>query len=350
MDLKTNLAELHNRVDNLKDNITTEEATKTAFIMPFIQILGYDIFNPIEVVPEFTADLGTKKGEKVDYAILKDGHPIIIIECKHWKENLNSHSSQLHRYFNVTKSRFAILTNGIKYEFYTDLEKANIMDSKPFMEINLNELKEANIKQLVKFQKSNFNQDDILNSANSLKYIKAIRKEFEKELENPTDEFTKLLAKRSFNGVINAKRLESFKEYLSSAIKSSISDMINNRLQSALNKEDEVQKNENESIEPKEVSKINTTDEEIEAYQIVKAILREKISSNKIVHRDTQSYFGILFDNNNRKPICRIYLDSSQKRIGLFDENKNETKHNIESVDDIYQYKNELIDIASYYN
>ena len=153
MDLKTKLAELHNRVDNLKDNITTEEATKTAFIMPFIQILGYDIFNPIEVVPEFTADLGTKKGEKVDYAILKDGHPIIIIECKHWKENLNSHSSQLHRYFNVTKSRFAILTNGIKYEFYTDLEKSNIMDSKPFMEINLDELKEANIKQLVKFQK-----------------------------------------------------------------------------------------------------------------------------------------------------------------------------------------------------
>ena len=203
---------------------------------------------------------------------------------------------------------------------------------------------------MLSFKKANFNQDDILNSANSLKYIKAIRNEFEKELENPSDEFTKLLAKRSFEGVINAKRLESFKEYLSSAIKSSISDMINNRLQSALNKEDEVQKNEIEITDSKEVSKIITTEEEIEAYQIVKAILREKIPSNKIVHRDTQSYFGILFDNNNRKPICRMYLDSSQKRIGVFDENKNETKHDIESVDDIYQYKNQLIEVASFYN
>ena len=121
MELKTKLEQLHQRVDNLKEQIQTEEATKNAFIMPFIQILGYDIFNPIEVIPEFVCDIGTKKGEKVDYMIMKDGEPILVIECKHWKENADAHNSQLHRYYHVSKARFGILTNGIIYNFYTDL-------------------------------------------------------------------------------------------------------------------------------------------------------------------------------------------------------------------------------------
>ncbi|MCT4665655.1 MAG: type I restriction enzyme HsdR N-terminal domain-containing protein [Flavobacteriales bacterium] len=344
MELKQKLNNLHERVDNLKAQITTEEATKNAFVMPFLQILGYDIFNPIEVVPEFTADLGTKKGEKVDYAIMKDGQPIIIIECKHWKEKLDSHASQLHRYFNVTKSRFAILTNGVKYEFYTDLEKSNIMDSKPFLEINLDKLKDNNVKQLIKFQKENYNQNDILNSASSLKYIKALRVEFEKELESPSDELTKILVKRFFDGKLNSNRLENFKEYLASAIKSSINDTINNRLHKALSTQAE--KEEEISIED---SKINTTEEELEGFQIVKAILRQKISSNQIAHRDTQSYFGILFEDNNRKPICRLYVEGERKRIGLFDEDKKEIKHDIDSIEDIYKFSELLLATTEMY-
>ena len=145
MELKTKLEQLHQRVDNLKEQIQTEEATKNAFIMPFIQILGYDIFNPIEVIPEFVCDIGTKKGEKVDYMIMKDGEPILVIECKHWKENADAHNSQLHRYYHVSKARFGILTNGIIYNFYTDLEKPNIMDEKPFLTINLDDLKDRSI-------------------------------------------------------------------------------------------------------------------------------------------------------------------------------------------------------------
>jgi protein of hypothetical function DUF450 len=124
MELKTKLEQLHQRVDNLKEQIQTEEATKNAFIMPFIQILGYDIFNPIEVIPEFVCDIGTKKGEKVDYMIMKDGEPILVIECKHWRENADAHNSQLHRYYHVSKARFGILTNGIIYNFYTEFGKA----------------------------------------------------------------------------------------------------------------------------------------------------------------------------------------------------------------------------------
>ena len=121
MDFKDQIKLLSERVIKLKENTQTEEATKTAFIMPFLQTLGYDVFDPTEVVPEYTCDLGIKKGEKIDYAIHKDGQPIILIECKHWKEDLTSHNGQLFRYFHVSNARFGILTNGIIYRFYTDL-------------------------------------------------------------------------------------------------------------------------------------------------------------------------------------------------------------------------------------
>ena len=83
MELKTKIDALSSKYESLKNRINTEEATKTAFVLPFINTLGYDIFNPIEVVPEFTADVGLKKGEKVDYAVMHKGEPAIIFECKH---------------------------------------------------------------------------------------------------------------------------------------------------------------------------------------------------------------------------------------------------------------------------
>lgn len=95
MDFKDTIKQLADRIEKLKDNIQTEEATKNAFIMPFINALGYDVFNPLEVLPEMTCDIGTKKGEKIDYAIMKDDQPILLIECKHWKQDLNLHDNQL---------------------------------------------------------------------------------------------------------------------------------------------------------------------------------------------------------------------------------------------------------------
>ena len=121
MDFKDTIKQLADRIEKLKDNIQTEEATKNAFIMPFINALGYDVFNPLEVLPEMTCDIGTKKGEKIDYAIMKDDQPILLIECKHWKQDLNLHDNQLLRYFNVSKAKFGLLTNGIIYRFYTCL-------------------------------------------------------------------------------------------------------------------------------------------------------------------------------------------------------------------------------------
>lgn len=349
MELKTKLEQLHQRVDNLKEQIQTEEATKNAFIMPFIQILGYDIFNPIEVIPEFVCDIGTKKGEKVDYMIMKDGEPILVIECKHWKENADAHNSQLHRYYHVSKARFGILTNGIVYNFYTDLEKPNIMDEKPFLTINLDDLKDSSIKVLEKFTKTSYDLESILDSAESLKYIKAIRKEFEAEIDNPSDEFIKLLVNRFFDRPLTANRLSIFREYTKRALTSSINESISSRLKSALSINENIhdtKTKENEvldSIDENSESKVVTTEDEIEGFQIVKAILREVISSDRIAPRDTQSYFGVLLDDNNRKPLCRLHLNGGKKYIELFHNGKDAgEKVLINSLDDIYNHKAEL--------
>ena len=356
MELKLKLEQLHQRVNGLKDQIQTEEATKTAFVMPFIQILGYDIFNPTEVVPEFIADIGTKKGEKVDFVIKKEDEPILIIECKNWKENADAHNSQLHRYYHVYKARFGVLTNGIIYNFYTDLEKPNIMDEKPFFTINLDDLKDNSIKVLENFTKSGYNLESILDSAEALKYIKAIRKEFEKEIENPSDELVRLLVNRFFEKPLTANRMITFKEYAKRALSISISESISSRLKSALviNDNIETEKAVVSTVnidQNTDVSKVITTEEELEAFQIVKAILRERISSDRIAYRDTQSYFGILLDDNNRKPICRFHFGTNRKLIELFHKGKDSgEKIILDSLDGIYSHRNELHQTVENYN
>lgn len=356
MDLKIKLEQLHQRVVGLKDQIGTEEATKNAFVMPFIQILGYDIFNPTEVVPEHVCDIGTKKGEKVDYVIRNNDEPIFIIECKHWKESADAHNSQLHRYYHVSKTRFGVLTNGIIYNFYTDLEKPNIMDEKPFFTINIEDIKDSSIKILENFTKKGYNLENILDSAEALKYIKAIRKEFEKEIENPSDELVKLLVNRFFEKPLTANRMISFKEYAKKALTISINESISFRLKSALSINEQIEKREDQPktsqpIDDNNDSKIVTTAEELEGFQIVKAILREKISSSRIAYRDTLSYFGILLDDNNRKPICRLHYNTSNKYLELFHNGKDAgEKILLTDLDEIYNYRNQLHQTLENYN
>jgi hypothetical protein len=347
-DLKLKLEQLHQRVDALKDQINTEEATKNAFVMPFIQILGYDIFNPTEVIPEFICDIGTKKGEKIDYVIKKDNEPILIIECKHWKENADAHNSQLHRYFHVSKARFGVLTNGHTYNFYADLERPNIMDEKPFFTLELSNLKESGLRILESFTKTGYNLEGILDSAEALKYIKAIRSEFEKELQNPSDEIIKLLVNRFFDKPLIASRLTTFREYTKKAFSNSISESIHFRLKNALSINETLPSKEEEKTVPidenSDAAKLITTEEEMEGSQIVKAILREVVPSKRIAFRDTQSYFGVLLDDNNRKPLCRLHFNSSNKYIELFSNGKdNGEKKLLGSLDEIYNYKTELL-------
>lgn len=348
MDFKDSLKVLAERLQKAKKTIQTEEATKNALIMPFIQILGYDVFNPLEVIPEFVADIGIKKGEKVDYAIMRDEQPTILIECKSISEKLDIHSSQLFRYFHTTSAKFAILTNGVEYRFYTDLNEPNKMDEKPFLSFEITKLNERTVNELKKFHKSYFDIDTIANTANELKYNREIKLILEKELEESSDDFIRLFASKIYTGKLTKKALEMFAPIVQKSFGDFIKEQVNERLKSALTKETEQDKQaEEEHIE--EESKIVTTEEEMESFLIVKAILRNTVDINRVHYRDVESYFGILFDDNNRKPICRIYLNTSNHYIGIIDEQKKETKHPIETLDDIYTYEEELRNIAKFY-
>lgn len=348
MELQIQFKSLADKINQLKDKIGTEESTKHAFVLPFINILGYDTFNPTEVVPEFTADLGLKKGEKVDYAIFQNEEPILIIECKNWKDNLSVHGSQLFRYFHVTKTRFALLTNGINYQFFTDLDEKNKMDQKPFLEFDITNLKDNSINEIAKFHKSSFDVNNIVTNASSLKYIQEIRKQIDNELTNPSPEFVKLFANKVYNGRLTEKVMEEFRDLVQRGFNQFVNEKINNRLNAALDKEAQNQKMDQiETIEDE--SKIFTSEEEMEGYRVVVAILRRKLPVNRIVYRDTQSYFGILLDDNNRKPLCRLHLNGGKKYIGLFNDNKTENRQQIQTVDDIYLFEKELLDTVGLY-
>lgn len=350
MDLKDRLKDLGERVVKLKEQIQTEEATKNAFIMPFITSLGYDVFNPLEVVPEFVADIGIKKGEKVDYAIFKDDKPIILIECKHWREKLDIHNGQLLRYFHVSNAKFAILTNGIQFKFYTDLVEPNKMDEKPFLDFDITDVKEQQVEELKKFHKSYFDIDAIYSSASELKYTSEIKQIFANELKNPSEEFVRLFVSKIYAGRITANVLSSFTDLVKKSVNQVISDIITDRFKSAIDKEESQQVISEPEIVETEVSenenKIVTTEEEMEAFLIVKTICRQKIAVNRVFHRDTQSYFNILLDDNKLKLICRFYLNNPKKKyIAFLDEQKKEVSYEIKSLDDIYSYADNILSI-----
>ena len=345
MDLIDELRALAARITNTKDMISTEEATKNAMVMPFIQSLGYNVFDPLEVTPELISDIGTKKGEKVDYAILRDGKPIILFECKKAGGDLNiNHASQLFRYFHVTDARFGILTNGIVYRFFTDLEHPNKMDDKPFFEFNVLDFKEQDVEELKKFAKSAFDLERILTTANELKYTRSIQNILSEWMVNPSEDFVRLVSAdlivgKRFTPVIK----DQFTEITKRAFNQLIGDRINGRLKVAMTPEARFPIEEQvASVILNEDSSVVTTPEEIEGFYIVRAILRDVISSRRVTMRDAQSYCAILLDDNNRRPVCRLRFNNPERLVlGLFN-GKEEEKILLVDLDDIYNYADKL--------
>lgn len=342
MDFADLIAALSEQTRKQLEHIQTEEATKTALILPFIQALGYNIFDPTEVVPEFTADIGTKKGEKVDYAIFLNGKPIILFECKSVGVDLDHcHASQLYRYFSVTNARIAVLTNGSEYRFYSDLEEANKMDSKPYLVFDLLEPKKGLPEQVKMVTKSSFDLDRIISAAGDLKYTRGIRQVLEKDFDNPSDELVRYLVSQVYSGRFTKNVKAQFGGIVKRAFSEMIRDRINQRLESALAKEQAAE--EEEEAQPPEqedgtASGVVTTDEELEGYRIVRAIVSEVVDPERVTYRDHLSFFNVLLDDTNRKPVCRLRFNTSQKYIGLFDAEKNEERIPINSLPEIYRH------------
>lgn len=276
MEFTDSIKQFSERVSMLKDTIATEEATKMSLIVPMFQILGYDVFNPLEFCPEYTADVGIKKGEKVDYAILENGQPNILIECKSCSETLDKHSSQLFRYFGTSQAKFGILTNGIIYRFYTDLEEANKMDLVPFLELNVLNLKDSSISELKKFCKENFDKDKIFSTAEELKYSSLIKSVLNSEFDSPSEDFVRFILTNIYDGQKNQRIIEKFTPVVKKAFSSFVNEIVNNKISSALSKDtDEQEAQEVPSIEPS--SKIITTEEEIESFYIIRGCLQRSL-------------------------------------------------------------------------
>lgn len=340
---------LAKRVDTLKHSIETEEATKTSLVMPFFQILGYDIFNPAEFVPEFTADVGIKKGEKVDYAIMNNGNPVILIEAKSVNEELEKHDSQLFRYFGTTTAKFAILTNGIIYRFYTDLEEKNKMDNSPFFEFNLLELKDSAIQELGKFRKNSFDLEKIFTTASELKYLNKIKIFLNNQWEIPSEEFVKFIISQIYDGVKTKNTIQRFEPIVKKGFKQFINELVNDKLNAALKSTVEEQHQEVASsvevdVEIEETPLITTTEDEIQGYAIIKAILTDILDPDRVFYRDNQSYFNVLLDDNIRKWVIRLYLETNKKYIEFNDDDK--TRIAIEKVTDILEFKDRIKNAA----
>ncbi len=357
-DFTTRLYNLSKRVPMVSSNCGTEEATKNALIMPFLhQVLAYDIFDPTEVVPEFTADTPGKRAEKVDYAILKEGEVQILIECKKHGDKLSvKHAAQLFRYFSVTKARVGILTNGVEYEFYTDLEQQNVMDDVPFLTLNLLDIDKHAISQVAKLTKHVFDVNSVVDAAGDLKYLNQIKKVIAEQFRNPDEELVKFLTSKVYSGIQTPRIKTQFTELSKSALKQFLSDSVNARLKSAMGEEERdsmvfnvevnnpvINNAEVVEAEDDETSRVVTTEEEREGYHIVRAILRKVFEVERITHRDTQSYFGILLDDNNRKPLCRLHFNAKQKYLGIVGEDKKETRYPISTLDDIYSLADTLL-------
>lgn len=340
------------RVCELKNHISNEEATKTALIMPFLRLLGYDPTDPRVVIPEYCADFGEKRACKVDFAIRRGEDIVMIVEAKKVGDVLDgSKESQLQQYFHsLVAVKIGILTDGLVYKFFTDLEMPNVMDKRPFMTFDFADVEEALIPELKKLCNDCFDLGTALSAAQELKYLGQLKRQVATEMESPSDETVRLFARRVFEGRLTDNVLEAFRGRIKTAFDHYINDTINARLQNAMQPSsyhvpaaEEEQEEEGAVAGLSRADRITTTQEEIEGYNIVKAILRETVSLDRVVMRDTISYCGVLLDDNNRKPICRMHFNNpSNLQLETFGADKKSVKHKIESLNDIFKHAEAL--------
>lgn len=305
------------------------------------------------MIPEFTADVGTKKGEKIDYAVAHGGQIQVLIEVKKVNDPLRlEHASQLFRYFAVTNARIAILTNGEVYQFYTDLDAPNRMDAKPFLVLDFAALDETLLPALAKLTKESFDLDSVISAAGELKYIGALKRVLAGQFKQPEDEWVRFLTTRVYEGSFTQKVREQFVPLVAKAMGQFLNEQVNDRLKNALGGPDayvsvstgqtEVEAVPEEPVEPVAVGDVITTDEEVEGFRVVRAIVCSEVAVSRVVARDTKTYCGILLDDNNRRPIARLWFNRAKKYLGVFDENKVETRIPIDDVLDIYQHAGHL--------
>lgn len=355
MALADSIPKLKQTAERVLGRLDTEEATKMSLVVPFLRELGFDPFDPDVVVPEFTADVGTKKGEKVDYALKQNGKIIMLIECKTAQTNLSdAHYGQLFRYFSVTEARVGILTNGIEYWFFSDVDEKNKLDNRPFYRFSLVDHNDADLKQLEQFTSRSFDPDHFDETASLLKYTTLLKKEIRHELNSPSEDLVRFFTSRVYSGRLTAGVREMFTPLVFNAFNETIREIVNSRLTHALsqvNAEEEKEKaDSSETADEQDAPKdgIITTDQEREAFFIVKSIARRFVDPERISMRDQKSYCNVLLDNTNRKPVVRFLFDGNPQRI-QFGKDPNQ-RVEISGVDDIFKHEEAIKRVLAEYD
>lgn len=348
MSFKEEIDDLAKRAIAAQSVAHTEEATKNAVILPFLRCLGFDVFDPNQVIPEYVADVGVKKGEKIDYAIKVGNSVEFLIEAKSIATSLRSAQySQLYRYFATLDAKVAILTNGIEFWFFTDIDAPNKMDDAPFFKFDLLGYDENDLAELERFHKDKFDIEAIQSAASSLKYLKSAMSYIKAQWDSPDEEFVRLAAKSFYDSRMTSAVVESLKPIIKRAFDDLFKQRVRARISVAF-EEEESTNLASGAVDSKQ--EIETTEEELQGFLIVRAIAAQSAKIERIAARDARSYFAILFDDNNRKPIARLHFNGKQKFLTLFDSEKTETRFDIDALEDIYGCAAQIRSVVQHYS
>ncbi|MBN3947051.1 MAG: restriction endonuclease subunit R [Nostoc sp. NMS7] len=329
MGFTEDIIKLSEQVRKRFDQVVGEEATKMALIVPFLSALGYDVYDPSEVMPEYVADFATRRAgqfEKVDYALAINGTKVMLVEAKARGQKAEAHDGQLSRYFNgLLTTKVAIVTNGVEYRFFTDLRDKNVMDKEPFFTFNILEYDTKDIDNLKFFHRDNFEVTAITNHAEEMVYVKGMTQLLGNLLRSPSEEFVRFLVAElatvapsyEIKGRITGKIIDKFKPIVKKSIQGSLVELMTRSLSQEITQpvelEVEQEIEEEEKQQESQESKVVTTAEEIEAFEKIKAITQTSISYNfELQYKDTASYFGINLGKSTWW-FLRLYLSSQKK-------------------------------------
>ncbi|MCP3101667.1 type I restriction enzyme HsdR N-terminal domain-containing protein [Myxococcus sp. K15C18031901] len=312
MGLGEDLKLLSEQVRKRQAFIKGEEATKQALILPFIQALGYDIYDPTETQPEYVADFAKKRGgvmEKVDYALHLRGQPALFIECKAADTTPEDHDGQLARYFNATQSvRIGVVTNGTRYRFFTDLQSLNVMDATPFMEFNILTFTDRDVELLRPFTKEFFDAASIQGHAEEIIFVGKVTTLINELLRNPSESFVRfLLAEVELvSGRVTRSVVERFIPIVKKSIQTTLLDMMTKSIQQEIAQPNipapapavvtspvEALQRTVEAGDTATSAQVETTELELEIFRIVQKLCAESALKQAISYKDSTTYFGI---------------------------------------------------------
>ncbi len=314
-------------------------------MVPFLSLLGYDVHDPTELQPEYIADFAKKRSggpsEKVDYAIRRDGNPVIFIECKAVDVEPNAHSGQLARYFNATPSvPIAIITNGLRYLFFTDLEEKNILSERPFFQFNIFDFATNDAEMLESFGRARYEPATIRERVEEIIYASKINSYIGDVLRNPSESFTRFVLSELdlFTGgkKLTAKLVEKFVPTIRRAIQTTLLDMATRSIREQSEPPTTastpavapIAPTATPAAPPKDAaaasppgvkapnSAIVTTAEELEAFEIIRELCAESplAAGAPVQYRDTVGYFAVNA-GSVRKSFVRLYLSARRKSI-----------------------------------